>query len=88
MSHPEKDELIFIKNPKFFAGVMGSPLGELKQFIHTPSIRMVDLDYYDIEEWDNVYIDKSFGFDDYTCAKKHYGKIIIGMPKWIQKNID
>lgn len=50
MSHPEKDELIFIKNPKFFAGVMGSPAGELKQFIHTPSVRMVDLDYYDIEE--------------------------------------
>lgn len=50
MSHPEKDELIFIKSPKFFAGVMGSPAGELKQIINTPFITMVDLDYYDKEE--------------------------------------
>ena len=50
MSHPEKDELIFIYDSKFSAGVCGSPMGEVKQFIHTPSVIMVDLKYYnDIE---------------------------------------
>lgn len=50
MSHPEKDELIFIYSSKFSAGVCGSPLGEVKQFIHTPSIKLVDLDHYNIED--------------------------------------
>ena len=50
MSHPEKDELIFVYDHKFSAGTCGSPAGELKQFIHTPSIRLVDLDYYDTED--------------------------------------
>ena len=50
MSHLEKDELIFVYDYKFFAGVCGSPLGEIKQFIHTPSIKLVNLDYYDIED--------------------------------------
>lgn len=47
MSHPEKDELIFVYDCKFFAGVCGSPAGELKQFIHTPSIKLVNLNYYE-----------------------------------------
>ena len=50
MSHPEKDEIVFIKSPKFLSGVMGSPAGEVKQIICTPFITMVDLDYYDKEE--------------------------------------
>lgn len=50
MSHPEKDELIFIYSSKFSAGVCGSPLGEIKQFIYTPSIKLVNLDCYDIED--------------------------------------
>ena len=49
MSHPEKDELIFVYAPKFCSYVCGSPMGEIKQFIHTPIIRMVDLDFYDKE---------------------------------------
>lgn len=88
MSHPEKDELIFIYSSKFSAGVCGSPLGEIKQFIHTPSIKLVNLDCYDIEDWDFVYVDENFNTDEYLYAQKHYEKIIKGMPQWLHKNID
>ena len=88
MSHPEKDELIFIYSSKFFAGVCGSPLGELKQFIHTPSIKLVNLDYYDEEKWDCVYIDDKFPLDEYLYAQDRYGKITKGMPLWVRKNTD
>ena len=88
MSHPEKDELIFVYDHKFSAGTCGSPAGELKQFIHTPSIRLVDLDYYDTEDWDFIYVDENFNMDEYLYAQEHYGKIIKGMPLWLHKNID
>lgn len=88
MSHPEKDELIFVYDSKFSAGVCGSPMGEIKQFINTPSIKLVDLDYYDIENWDYIYVDENFNMDEYLYAKKHYEKIIKGMPQWLQRNIE
>lgn len=88
MSHPEKDELIFVYDYKFFAGVCGSPLGEIKQFIHTPSVKLVNLDYYDIENWDFIYIDENFNINEYLYAQQRYGKIIKGMPSWLHKNID
>lgn len=88
MSHPEKDELIFIKSPKFFAGVCGSPAGELKQIINTPSIKLVDLDYYNVEDWDYIYIDENFDMNEYLYTQKCYGRVIKGMPQWLQKNID
>ena len=46
----EYDELIFIKDEKFSSGVCGSPMGEVKQFIHTPSVKLVNLDYYNEEK--------------------------------------
>lgn len=85
MSHPEKDEIVFIKSPKFLSGVMGSPAGEVKQIICTPFITMVDLDYYDKEEWDNVYVDPTFCLDEFLYAKKHYKNVINKMPKWIKE---
>ena len=80
MSHPEKDELIFVYDCKFSAGACGSPAGEIKQFIHTPSIKLVDLDCYDIEDWDFIYVDKNFNMDEYLYVQKRYEKIIKGMP--------
>ena len=88
MSHPEKDELIFIYSSKFFAGVCGSPLGEVKQFIHTPSIKLVNLDYYDKEKWDCVYIDNKFSLDEYLYVQNRYEKITKGMPSWLRKNTE
>lgn len=88
MSHPEKDELIFIYSSKFSAGVCGSPFGEVKQFIHTPSIKLVNLDYYDEEKWDYVYIDNKFSLDEYLYIQNRYDRVIRRLPLWLRKNID
>lgn len=85
----EYDELIFVKDEKFSAGVCGSPIGETKQFIHTPFITMVDLDYYDKKiNWEYVYVDKRFCLDEYLYAQSRYNRVIRRLPLWLRKNID